>query len=167
MTLPTGRATKPTAKVRYATRVPVIGSRFVKNSWLKTRPAAVPKMKKSYHSMVAPMELASATFLGETSSPLSSPPSFSIPWSNLPSMPLPFRSFRACLALPRRYRLFPAEATYCVAYDHRFFVHRDHVSPGAGAPGADASLRAHGTSVALRVQREAIPVHTLADACPH
>src|SRR5918998_825369 len=35
-------------------------------------------MKKSYHSMVAPMALASATLLGATSWPMFSPPSFSM-----------------------------------------------------------------------------------------
>ena len=36
-----------------------------KKTWLKTRAAAVPKMKKSYHSIVVPMRLAKATLRDE------------------------------------------------------------------------------------------------------
>ena len=39
---PTGRATKPIAKVAKASRVPTTGSSLGKNSLLKTVPAATP-----------------------------------------------------------------------------------------------------------------------------
>jgi hypothetical protein len=58
---PMGRAKKPTPKVPKASRVPDSGSDEGKNSLPKTSAAAVPKMKKSYHSMALPMKLANAT----------------------------------------------------------------------------------------------------------
>jgi hypothetical protein len=52
---------KPTEKEANAARVPVTGSNDGKNTSLNTRAAAVPKMKKSYHSIVVPIRLAKAT----------------------------------------------------------------------------------------------------------
>ena len=51
----------PTANDANAARVPVNGSNEGKKTSLNTRAAAVPKMKKSYHSMVVPTRLAKAT----------------------------------------------------------------------------------------------------------
>jgi len=55
----------PTENEAKAARVPVTGSKDGKKTWLKIRAAAVPKMKKSYHSIVVPMRLAKATLRGE------------------------------------------------------------------------------------------------------
>src|SRR5262245_53789441 len=52
---------KPTENDAKAASVPVTGSKDGKKTSLKTRAAAVPKMKKSYHSIVVPMRLAKAT----------------------------------------------------------------------------------------------------------
>src|SRR6476646_8438230 len=60
---PSGRATKPTEKVVYASRIEISGSWAGKNSLVKTMPATVPYRKKSYHSMVAPIRLAITTRL--------------------------------------------------------------------------------------------------------
>jgi hypothetical protein len=46
-TPPRGRATYPTASVPNEASVPASGSRSVKNTWLKTRAAAVPYSRKS------------------------------------------------------------------------------------------------------------------------
>jgi hypothetical protein len=46
-------------------QVPVTGSKDGKKTSLKIRAAAVPKMKKSYHSIVVPMRLAKATLRDE------------------------------------------------------------------------------------------------------
>src|SRR5262245_42315923 len=51
----------PTENEAKAARVPVTGSKDGKKTWLKIRAAAVPKMKKSYHSIIVPMRLAKAT----------------------------------------------------------------------------------------------------------
>ena len=51
---PSGRVTKPTANVVYASSVDTTGSPPGKNSLLKTIPATTPYRKKSYHSIVAP-----------------------------------------------------------------------------------------------------------------
>ena len=56
---------KPTENEAKAARVPVTGSKDGKKTWLKTRAAAVPKMKKSYHSIVVPIRLAKATLRDE------------------------------------------------------------------------------------------------------
>ena len=48
----------PTENEANAASVPVTGSKDGKKTSLKTRAAAVPKMKKSYHSIVVPMRLA-------------------------------------------------------------------------------------------------------------
>ena len=58
---------KPTEKEANAARVPVTGSNDGKNTSLNTRAAAVPKMKKSYHSIVVPIRLAKATLRDERS----------------------------------------------------------------------------------------------------
>src|SRR2546421_11408423 len=58
---PIGRAAKPTAYVLNASSVPTNGSNVGKNSLLNTSAAAVLYRKKSYHSIVVPMRLASAT----------------------------------------------------------------------------------------------------------
>ena len=58
---------KPTEKEANAARVPVTGSNDGKNTSLNTSAAAVPKMKKSYHSIVVPMRLAKATVRDERS----------------------------------------------------------------------------------------------------
>jgi hypothetical protein len=58
---PIGRAMKPTANEPNAASVPVTGSNAGKNTSLNTSAAAVPKMKKSYHSIVVPTRLANAT----------------------------------------------------------------------------------------------------------
>ena len=55
----------PTENEAKAARVPVTGSKDGKKTWLKIRAAAVPKMKKSYHSIVVPMRLAKATLRDE------------------------------------------------------------------------------------------------------
>ena len=55
----------PTENEANAASVPVTGSKDGKKTSLKTRAAAVPKMKKSYHSMVVPMRLAKATLRDE------------------------------------------------------------------------------------------------------
>ena len=55
----------PTENEANAASVPVTGSKDGKKTSLKTRAAAVPKMKKSYHSMVVPMRLANATLRDE------------------------------------------------------------------------------------------------------
>src|SRR3954447_11943210 len=60
-TPPSGRATNPTAYVPNAASVPLRGEKVGKNRTLKTSAAAVPYRKKSYHSMVVPIRLASAT----------------------------------------------------------------------------------------------------------
>jgi hypothetical protein len=62
---PTGLAMKRTANEAKAASVPVTGSNDGKKILLKIRAAAVPKMKKSYHSIVVPMRLAKATFRDE------------------------------------------------------------------------------------------------------
>ena len=51
---PSGRVTKPTANVVYASNVDTTGSLPGKYSLLKTMPATTPYRKKSYHSIVAP-----------------------------------------------------------------------------------------------------------------
>ena len=61
ITPPIGRAMKPIANVVYASNVPTVGSNVGKKSLLKTRLANVPYKKKSYHSIVVPIALASAT----------------------------------------------------------------------------------------------------------
>src|ERR1700733_3304059 len=58
---PIGRATKPTPNVAKASSVPVTGRNVGKNSRLKTRAAAVPYRKKSYHSMIVPATAAAAS----------------------------------------------------------------------------------------------------------
>jgi hypothetical protein len=55
----------PTEKEANAASVPVTGSNDGKKTSLNTRAAAVPKMKKSYHSIVVPMRLAKATLRDE------------------------------------------------------------------------------------------------------
>ena len=55
----------PTENEAKAARVPVTGSKDGKKTSLKIRAAAVPKMKKSYHSIVVPMRLAKATLRDE------------------------------------------------------------------------------------------------------
>ena len=55
----------PTENEAKAARVPVTGSKDGKKTSLNTRAAAVPKMKKSYHSIVVPMRLAKATLRDE------------------------------------------------------------------------------------------------------
>src|SRR5207344_109401 len=55
----------PTEKEANAAKVPVTGSNDGKKTWLNTRAAAVPKMKKSYHSIVVPIRLAKATLRDE------------------------------------------------------------------------------------------------------
>src|SRR5436309_2928394 len=57
-TPPSGRATKPTAKVRKDSIRPENGSTSGKKSFGKTRAAITPYRKKSYHSMVVPTVLA-------------------------------------------------------------------------------------------------------------
>src|SRR5216684_1740634 len=59
---PTGRAAKPTQKVAKADNWAASGESFgEKNSGPKTKAAAVPYRKKSYHSMDVPIQLAIAT----------------------------------------------------------------------------------------------------------
>ena len=58
---PTGRATNPTANEANAASVPANSEKVGKNSRPKTSADAVPKMKKSYHSMEVPTMLARAT----------------------------------------------------------------------------------------------------------
>src|SRR6266849_3508359 len=59
---PTGRAAKPTQKVAKADNWAACGESFgEKNSGPKTKAAAVPYRKKSYHSMDVPIQLAIAT----------------------------------------------------------------------------------------------------------
>src|SRR5436190_14541819 len=58
---PSGRTTKPTPKVRNASRVPSTGSLFGKNSSPNTSAAAVPYRKKSYHSSADPTLAARIT----------------------------------------------------------------------------------------------------------
>jgi hypothetical protein len=59
---PAQRPRKETHGVRGKRRlVPARGSRVGKKSWLKTSAAAVPYRKKSYHSIVVPMKLATTT----------------------------------------------------------------------------------------------------------
>src|SRR6266699_5668847 len=61
-TPPTGRAAKPTQKVAKAANWAASGESFgEKNSGPKTKAAAVPYRKKSYHSMDVPIQLAIAT----------------------------------------------------------------------------------------------------------
>src|SRR6266567_1456716 len=61
-TPPTGRAAKPTQKVAKAANWAASGESFgEKNSGPKTKAAAVPYRKKSYHSMEVPIQLARAT----------------------------------------------------------------------------------------------------------
>src|SRR5262245_30082791 len=55
----------PTENEAKAARVPVTGSKDGKKTSLNTRAAAVPKMKKSYHSIVVPIRLAKATLRDE------------------------------------------------------------------------------------------------------
>src|SRR5437762_10727620 len=62
---PIGRATNPTVYVANAASVPTRGSNVGKYRRLKTRAAAVPYRKKSYHSIVVPIRLAIATSLIE------------------------------------------------------------------------------------------------------
>ena len=57
----------PTENEAKAANVPVTGSKDGKKTSLKIRAAAVPKMKKSYHSIVVPMRLAKATLRDERS----------------------------------------------------------------------------------------------------
>ena len=59
----------PTENEAKAARVPVTGSKDGKKTSLNTRAAAVPKMKKSYHSIVVPMRLAKATLRDERNGP--------------------------------------------------------------------------------------------------
>ena len=61
---PAGREMKATPKVANAARVPDTGLSDGKNATPNTRAAAVPKMKKSYHSIAVPTKLAKATFAG-------------------------------------------------------------------------------------------------------
>jgi hypothetical protein len=61
---PAGREKKATPKVANAARVPDNGLSDGKNATPNTRAAAVPKMKKSYHSIAVPTKLAKATFAG-------------------------------------------------------------------------------------------------------
>src|SRR5262245_17082736 len=56
---------KPTENEANAASAPVTGSKVGKKTSLKIRAAAVPKMKKSYHSIVVPMRLAKATLRDE------------------------------------------------------------------------------------------------------
>src|SRR3954453_8322612 len=58
---PTGRAKKPTAYVAKAASVAAKASCWGKKSGPKTRAAAEPYRKKSYHSTVVPMMLAPTT----------------------------------------------------------------------------------------------------------
>src|SRR6266545_5412471 len=58
---PIGRAPKPIAYVRNASRVPVSGSAVGKKSLLNTSAAAELYRKKSYHSIVVPTRLAPTT----------------------------------------------------------------------------------------------------------
>src|SRR2546423_3292714 len=59
---PTGRAAKPTQKVAKADNWAASGESFgEKNRGPKTKAAAVPYRKKSYHSMDVPIKLAIAT----------------------------------------------------------------------------------------------------------
>jgi hypothetical protein len=58
---PTGRATNPTANEANAASVPANSEKVGKNSRPNTSADAVPKMKKSYHSMEVPTMLAMAT----------------------------------------------------------------------------------------------------------
>src|SRR6266566_6209275 len=61
-TPPTGRAAKPTQKVAKAANWAASGESFgEKNRGPKTKAAAVPYRKKSYHSMDVPIKLAIAT----------------------------------------------------------------------------------------------------------
>src|SRR3954453_2974641 len=53
-----GRAAKPTNWVEKAARAPASSDSFGKNTFGKTRAAAVPYRKKSYHSIVVPTVLA-------------------------------------------------------------------------------------------------------------
>ena len=55
----------PTENDAKEASVPVTGSKDGKKTLLKIRAAAVPKMKKSYHSIVVPMRLAKATLRDE------------------------------------------------------------------------------------------------------
>jgi hypothetical protein len=52
---------EPDRDVPNAAMVPATGSIVGKNSLLKTRAAAVPLRKMSYHSMAVPMKLAATT----------------------------------------------------------------------------------------------------------
>src|SRR5215467_7495779 len=58
---PIRRAANPTEYVANDASVPLNGSKVGKNSLLSTSAAAVPYKKKSYHSIVVPIRLASAT----------------------------------------------------------------------------------------------------------
>ena len=60
---PSGRDRKPTPKVANAAIKPIKGSLSGKNRGAKTSPAAVPKIKKSYHSINAPAKLPMTTRL--------------------------------------------------------------------------------------------------------
>jgi hypothetical protein len=62
---------KPTENDAKAASVPVTGSKDGKKIWLKISAAAVPKMKKSYHSIVVPIRLAKATLRDECTNGLS------------------------------------------------------------------------------------------------
>src|SRR5918997_4389987 len=72
---PTGRAKKPTPYVAKASKVPPSGVASGKKSAPKTRAAAVPYRKKSYHSIAVPIKLARATCRIELVCPSPSPPS--------------------------------------------------------------------------------------------
>jgi hypothetical protein len=67
---PSGRTTKPTPKVRNASKVPTTGSLLGKNSSPNTNAAAVPYRKKSYHSSADPTLAARITRKRERSSVL-------------------------------------------------------------------------------------------------
>jgi hypothetical protein len=71
MAAPTGRAAKPTKNVANDARVPAVGLKLGKNAGPKTTAAVVPYRKKSYHSMVVPMTLATAALLTWVRCPLS------------------------------------------------------------------------------------------------
>jgi hypothetical protein len=84
---PMGRATNPTAKVPNAARVPTSGSKVGKNSLLKTSAELVPYRKKSYHSVVVPMKLASATCPLDVRRSGTIPSLAAAPWLIRPSHP--------------------------------------------------------------------------------
>ncbi len=63
---PAGRDTNATPNVANAASVPDSGLNDGKNAFPNTRAAAVPKMKKSYHSIAVPTKDAKATVRGLT-----------------------------------------------------------------------------------------------------